>query len=171
MTIREISYCGFPMPSAAPPPPPPPLRFWCLKPNTHTRAHRRVGEDDDGHLTNYYKIRATTFYSGGSDVEYRKRLYFSSSARSSIYDCRVDLRIGGDYLLSLFHNTSRASDTEYSDQGGALTVNACALDKPWTSVFDTEKEELARLLERNDDEEYGYYDDDDSGRKLRGMMA
>lgn len=99
-------------------------------------------------VVTYYKVRAATIYSGDPDVEYSKRLYFSTSA-SNNYDCRVNLRVGGDYLLALFYrnSSSSASDTEYSGQGGALTMNACDLHKSWRSVSDEENEELAQLLQ------------------------
>ena len=97
-----------------------------------------------------YKVRTTTIYSGEPDVEYGKRIYFTTSA--STYDCGVDLKIRGDYLLSLFRTTSSTSD---SDQGGPLTLHACDLNKPWRDVFDVEKKDLARLLEGSDpDDDY-----------------
>ena len=94
-----------------------------------------------------YKIRPTTVYAGEPDVEYGKRIYFTTPASTD--DCGVDLKIRGDYLLSLFRTTSSTSD---SDQGGTLTLHGCDLNKLWRDVFDEEKEDLARLLEGSDDD-------------------
>ena len=132
----------------------PPARFLVSRNQTH-----RSTEVEGEKVVTHYKARATTIYAGEPDVEYSKRLYFSTSA-SNNYDCRVNLGVGGDYLLALFYRNSSdsASDTEYSGQGGALTMNACDLHKSWHSVSDEEKEELAQLLQGSAADD----DDDDS---------
>ena len=115
-------------------------RCWCLH---QTRRSPESDVNDD--VT--YKVRPTTVYAGEPDVEYGKSISFTTPASTD--DCGVDLKIRGDYLLSLFRTTSSTSD---SDQGGTLTLHGCDLNKLWRDVFDEEKEDLARLLEGSDDD-------------------
>ena len=114
-------------------------RCWCLH---QTRRSPESDVNDD--VT--YKVRPTTVYAGEPDVEYGNRIYFTSASTD---DCGVDLKIRGDYLLSLFRTTTKSSTSD-SDQGGALTLHACDLNKLWRDVGDGEKEDLASLLEDDD---------------------
>ena len=111
------------------------------QPNTH-----RSDVDD----TATYELDLTTLYVWEPDIEPNHTISFVTAASTD--DCGGDLRIRGDYLLSLIRTTSSTSD---SDQGGTLTLHACNLNKLWRDVFREERKDLARLLAASDsDDDY-----------------
>ena len=120
------------------------MRVACLA------LYRSSEADDNDEVT--YKAYVTTLYAGEPDVDYGSYISFVTAASTD--DCGSYLVIRGDYVLSLFRRSSADSG---SDDDQPLTLNACNLNKSWSSLLAGEKTDLAGMLEGSDDDD----DDDD----------
>ena len=113
--------------------------------STNQTPHNNRSDVGDDEAT--YVLDITTLYAGEPDVDYGDTISFVTAASTD--DCGVDLKIGGDYLLGLFRRTTSGASSD-SDESAQFGLHGCGLNKPWSSVFEEEHEDLAGLLEGDD---------------------